>query len=360
MGASVTGSMYQQMNGFTLTGADVCGFMGDTNPNLCARWYTVAAFQPFARNHNQLTTIAQEPYVFKDDIYQSTITVLDVIRNSMQKRLNMIRYMYTGMVLGMSVSGTPYYQPLFFQFPRDQKAYDADPQHNVMLGESLKLSHLARETGDDTYDFYFPAGTWCNVWQNLGDQSCFVSTGQNMNMPSKAYNFYVHLREGHIVPLQNVTYLKTLYSEKNFTSTADMQQQPVELHIHTMADGTSSGKYYNDDGESDTDVAGNFNLYSFSTTVTGGVITLNVATIHNTTTAEPINANDALGQIHIYNAKARGLSGSRYYQSEITYNNGQSVKLLMAEYSAWVDRIILPPTYIYLTQVKSITFTPVA
>ena len=51
MGYSVTGIMTQAINGVPLTGADVCGFHGDTTPELCARWHMVAAFQPFSRNH---------------------------------------------------------------------------------------------------------------------------------------------------------------------------------------------------------------------------------------------------------------------------------------------------------------------
>lgn len=120
MGYSVIGVMQQSMNGYTLSGADVCGFMGDTNPELCARWYTVAAFQPFARNHNSWNTIPQEPYVFSKDIYQSTISYLDIIKHSMQQRLNMVRYMYSNIMQNQILFKTqPYYQPLFFQFPDD-------------------------------------------------------------------------------------------------------------------------------------------------------------------------------------------------------------------------------------------------
>jgi len=126
MGASVTGVMMQGMNGYTLSGADVCGFMGDTTPELCARWYTVAAFQPFARNHNSWDTKAQEPYTFANDIYESTITVLDIIKHAMQMRLNMIRYMYTNIIWDQHIDNGVYYQPLVFEFPDDENLQYVD------------------------------------------------------------------------------------------------------------------------------------------------------------------------------------------------------------------------------------------
>lgn len=63
MGLSVTGVMMMSIFGISVTGSDICGFMGDTNPELCARWHMVGAFYPFSRNHNSINTIAQEPYI---------------------------------------------------------------------------------------------------------------------------------------------------------------------------------------------------------------------------------------------------------------------------------------------------------
>lgn len=54
MGYSVTGVMMHNVIGIPLAGADICGFIGDTNADLCARWYQVGAFYPFSRNHNGL------------------------------------------------------------------------------------------------------------------------------------------------------------------------------------------------------------------------------------------------------------------------------------------------------------------
>ena len=94
MGLSVTGIMAQNIAGIPLVGSDICGFNGNTNAELCARWYIVGAFYPFSRNHNSWETIAQEPWMF-DTIYDKSITYLKIIQHAMRTKMSLIRYYYT-------------------------------------------------------------------------------------------------------------------------------------------------------------------------------------------------------------------------------------------------------------------------
>lgn len=87
------------MFGIPVSGADICGFNGNTNPELCARWTVVGAFSPFARNHNNWGGTPQEPYVFANDVYEEGVSYLDIMRGAIRTRYHMVRYYYTQLYL---------------------------------------------------------------------------------------------------------------------------------------------------------------------------------------------------------------------------------------------------------------------
>jgi len=157
MGYSVTGTMAHNIAGIPLVGADICGFQGNTNAELCARWYTVGAFYPFSRNHNAIGNDPQLPWDFTG-IYLNTVTYMDIFTQAMYTKLHLIRYYYTQLSL-VQQEGGAFYRPLFFDYPNDDNAY-LNQELNIMLGPALKLGIQSKSLSTST-EFYYPAGRYC-------------------------------------------------------------------------------------------------------------------------------------------------------------------------------------------------------
>jgi len=128
-----------------------------------------------------------------------------------------------------TVEGGVFIRPLFFEFPEDPNA-TWDQENNIMIGSALKLSVLSNQIGVNTTDFYFPAGTWCNIYVTIEPCKSF-ETGQNLTLDSKAYDFHLHLREGYMVPMQDSKAL-------NISTSADLQKHAVDFHVNAAANDT--------------------------------------------------------------------------------------------------------------------------
>jgi len=214
MEVSVLGVMNMNMFGIPLVGADICGFGGsDTTPELCARWHAVGAFYPFSRNHRDCGGKPQEAWRFMNKQFDATHTYTDIMRTSIQRKYHLLRYYYTQMSQVSLANNTFYtvYKPLFFEFPEDKGAYE-DIANNVMIGSALKTSVNAKSLTDETTAFYFPAGTWCSLFEPIG-QCISNEIGQSVNLSSRLNESYAHIREGYIIPMQNATALKVRTTE---------------------------------------------------------------------------------------------------------------------------------------------------
>lgn len=81
---SIVGMLDMNLFGIPYTGADICGFSGEADEELCTRWMQLGAFYPFSRNHNAKYEPEQDP---------GSTRFSDVLRESAAAAMN-IRYSF--------------------------------------------------------------------------------------------------------------------------------------------------------------------------------------------------------------------------------------------------------------------------
>ncbi|NXJ94960.1 LYAG glucosidase, partial [Corythaixoides concolor] len=210
--------------GVPLVGADICGFVGDTSEELCVRWTQLGAFYPFMRNHNDHGARPQEPYAFSPAAQAA-------MRNALRLRYSLLPFLYTLFHRAHS-AGETVARPLFLEFPEDPNTWAVDRQ--LLWGGGLLVTPVL-EAGKTKVSGYFPAGTW----YSLAGDSTIHSKGQWILLPAPLDTINVHVRAGHILPLQEPAF-----------STAESREKGMALVVALTPDGFARGELFWDDGES--------------------------------------------------------------------------------------------------------------
>jgi len=207
--------------GFSFSGPDVGGFIGEPSKELMVRWMSLGAFTPFYRNHSAADMNYREPWVLPKD-YQ------DIVRNYLNLRYQLMPYIYSNALLA-SRTGLPIVRTLAIDYTNDDNVFEKDFENQYMFGDGL-LVCPARST--DSYTrVYLPAGRW---YRFSNDE---VYEGeQDYHVPSPLSDLPVFAREGAIIPMQNTV--------QNTTESAG---DTLKLHVFAGSKATQL-LYYEDDG----------------------------------------------------------------------------------------------------------------
>ncbi|KAF4037503.1 Glycosyl hydrolases family 31 [Phytophthora infestans] len=138
--------------GIPMVGADICGFLGASDMELCARWTALGSFYPLARNHNNLDSPSQETYMWPE--------VTAVGQKFIGLRYRLLPYIYT-LSYHAHRDGLPIARPVLMEFPTDTVTHNINYQ--FMIGNALLVTPVVNK-GATTVTGYFPRGVWYNIF----------------------------------------------------------------------------------------------------------------------------------------------------------------------------------------------------
>lgn len=226
---SIPQALQFQLFGIPMFGVDTCGFNGNTDEELCNRWMQLSAFFPFYRNHNVLSTISQEAYIWS--------SVIDATKTAMAIRFALLPYMYT-LFYQAHTEGSTVMRALPWNFPNDPSLANADRQ--FFLGDAILVTPVL-DQGVTTVDGVFPGlveGT--DTYYDWYNQSAIsVPSTKNTTIAAPLGHIPVYIRGGNILPTQEMA-----------MTTRDARQTDWGLIVALDINGAATGTLYLDDGES--------------------------------------------------------------------------------------------------------------
>ncbi|XP_013408342.1 maltase-glucoamylase, intestinal-like isoform X2 [Lingula anatina] len=247
---SIIGMLEFNIFGMPFVGADICGFIRDSNYELCMRWQQVGAFYPFSRNHNLgYENRPQDPTAWGDDFARNA-------RDTLRTRYTLLPYLYT-LFHEAHTRGDTVIRALFHEFPSDGATHGIDRQ--FLWGSSFLVSPVL-DQGATSVNAYFPNARWYSYY----DGAEVGTRGDWKTLDAQIWAITLHVRGGYILPTQEPA-RTTMASRKN----------PLGLIAALDDNEQASGSLFWDDGESiDTYENGNYHLATFN--VTSDTLTISV------------------------------------------------------------------------------------
>ncbi len=210
------------ISGQPFVGADIGGFMGDTQPELLTRWAQYAALTPFCRNHSASGSIDQYAWSFGDAVESR-------VRDAIQLRYRLLPYLYAAFVVAAE-TGAPVQRPLVFDHQEDPELRGIDDE--FLLGTDVLVAPVVR-AGATSRQVRLPRGDWYDWHTGL------LVERRDLIAAAPAERIPIFARGGAVIPM---------WPEAP-PSTAGHHPDVVELHVWVPAsDGTHDSLLQEDDG----------------------------------------------------------------------------------------------------------------
>ena len=217
-----------QMCGFLYTGADLCGFGGDTTPDLALRWLEFGILTPLMRNHASTGTREQEYYRFERE--------LPAIRKLLRLRYALLPYLYSEFMKA-ALESSSYFRPLAFDYPDDADAREVQDQ--LLLGEGLMAAPIYTQNAHGRM-VYLPEPMKLLRLRGVDDYDEEILPAGHHYVRCALDEVLLFLRPGHIVPV----------AKNPASNTAQLNETDLTLWSYLPDGQTASYRMYTDDGMS--------------------------------------------------------------------------------------------------------------
>ncbi|HHV94752.1 MAG TPA: glycoside hydrolase family 31 protein [Firmicutes bacterium] len=182
---------------------DIGGFHGgnihsDKFKELLVRWFQFGAFSPVFRLHGcrepmkkpiGTTGGGKVPSGADNEVWSYGEEVYEICRKYMEIREKMRPYIKT-LMQEAHEKGTPVMRPLFYDFPKDEKAWEIEDQY--MFGSDIMVCPILYE-GMREREVYLPEGSW---W-SMVDKKVYEG-GRVMTCPAPIDAMPVFVKEGRL------------------------------------------------------------------------------------------------------------------------------------------------------------------
>jgi len=201
------------LSGIPYSGPDIGGFTGHPDAELFIRWFQLATFMPFFRNHSALKTPRREPWLYGEP-------TLSIVREHIRLRRRLMPYFYT-LALEASLTGQPIVRPLFWDDRESERLWSIEDA--FMLGVCLLVAPVL-EPDTRHRSLELPKGRWFGLedgpWM---DGPCEVTLETDLE------SIPVFVRGGSILPM--------------------MEDGLLTIHVYPDREDSARGNVYLDAGD---------------------------------------------------------------------------------------------------------------
>ncbi len=214
-----------QMCGFLYTGSDLCGFAGDTTPDLALRWLEFGIFTPLMRNHAAAGTREQEYFRFADK--------MPAFRKMLELRYALLPYLYSEFMKA-ALEDDSYFRPLSFDYPNDADALNVEDQ--LLLGEGLMVAPVYTQNAVGRH-VYLPEPMKMLRLRSVSDYNEEVLPAGHHYIHCALDEVLLFIRPGRVVPVA-----------ASAESTTQLNETDLTLWSYLPDGTTGSYRMYTDDG----------------------------------------------------------------------------------------------------------------